>query len=70
MKKLKHPYGICVAGQLVYVGDYGGNCVSVFTTGGKYVTSFGDFASLRGVCMDKDGFLYICDRYGNRIQVL
>ena len=70
VKKLKHPYGICVAGQYVYVGDYGGNCVSVFTTGGEYVTSFGDFASLRGVCIDKDGFLYICDRYGNRIQVL
>ncbi len=41
MKITKNPLGICVSGQLVYVSDYGGHYVSVFTTAGDNVTSFG-----------------------------
>ncbi len=41
MKITKNPLGICVSGQFVYVTDYGGHYVSVFTTAGDYVTSFG-----------------------------
>ncbi len=29
---MKNPLGICVSGQFVYVTDYGGHYVSVFTT--------------------------------------
>ena len=65
---------MCVAGQFVYVADW--HCVCVFTTEGQYVTSFGQvgsgegaFKGPTGVCVDEDGFLYVCDRYNNRVQV-
>ena len=74
VKKLSSPWGVCVVGQYVYVADRFGTCVSVFTTEGGYVTSFGqrggnegDFRSPNGVCVDKDGFVYVCDV--NRVQV-
>ena len=76
VKCLVHPIGVCVAGQYVYVGDGGGHCVSVFTTKGEYVTSFGqygndkgDFCAPRGVCVDKDGFVYVCDSANERVQI-
>ena len=76
VKKLSGPWGVCVVGQYVYVADWGGHCVSVFTTEGGYVTSFGqcggnegDFKHPSGVCVDKDGFVYVCDCHNNRVQV-
>ena len=65
-KVLSGPYGVCVAGQYVYVANCGKNCVSVFTTKGEHVTTFGqrgsgdgDFNRPYGVCVDKDGFVII-----------
>ena len=73
VKKLSSPWGVCVVGQYVYVADWYGDCVSVFTTEGRYVTSFGQSGGnegcLSGVCVDKDGFVYVCDCYNNRVQV-
>ena len=76
VKKLSGPQGVCVVGQYVYVADFDGECVSVFTTEGGYVTSFGqcggnegDFIGPRGVCVDKDGFVYVCEVDNNRVQV-
>ena len=76
VKKLSSPRGVCVVGQYVYVADWVGACVSVFTTEGGYVTSFGqrgcnegDFGGPRGMCVDKDGFVYVCDFSNNRVQV-
>ena len=73
---LRGPEGVCVVGQYVYVADWDSYCVFVFTTEGGYVTSFGqwggnvgDFKCLRGVCVDKDGFVYICDNANYRVQV-
>ena len=50
--------------------------LSVFTTGGEYVTTFGkkghredQIYSCLGLCVDKDGFLHVCDTNNNRIQV-
>ena len=75
-KVLSYPYGVCVAGQYVYVADYGKNCVSVFTTKGEHVTTFGqegsgdgDFNCPYGVCVDKDGFVYVCDFHNSRVQI-
>ena len=72
-KVLSSPYGVCVAGQYVYVVNYRKNFVSVFTTKGEHVTTLGqrgsgdgDFKYPKGVCVDKDGFVYVCDC---RIQV-
>jgi len=38
-KKLKHPWGVCVHGQYVYMTDIISHCVFVFTTDGEYITS-------------------------------
>ena len=76
VKKLSGPMGVCVVGQYVYVAEWGGHCVSVFTTEGGYVTSFGEwgdnegtFKYPSGVCVDKDGFVYVCEYGNNRVQV-
>ena len=74
--KLRSPFDVCVVGQYVYVASYGGHCVSVFTTEGEYVTSFGklgngegDFRSPWGMCVDKDGYVYVCDTGNDRVQI-
>ena len=75
-KVLNGPYGVCVAGQYVYVADHKKHCVSVFTTKGEHVTTFGqrgsgdgDFDSPSGMCADKDGFVYVCDLVNHRLQI-
>ena len=55
VKKLSKPWCVCVAGQYVYVTDSGLHNVSVFTTVGVYVTSFGHCGSEEG-CF----FISIC----------
>ena len=65
-KAFNSPHGIEVFGEpeLVYVVDDADRQVSVFTTEGKRVHSFGE-SSLRRepkrICIDKDGFVYVCD---------
>ena len=58
--RLKYPRGVCVAGQYVYVADYGVRKIVVFTTEGDYVTSFGS-VGYWDVCVDQDGFVYASD---------
>jgi sugar lactone lactonase YvrE len=72
----KNPIGVCVFGQYVYVANNGSHCVSVFTTKGEYVTSFGqegrnegDLKHPWGVCVDKNGFVYVCDAGNDRVQI-
>ena len=74
--KLKNPCGVCVSGQYVYASNFDGHNISVFTTQGQYVTSFGqkgkgegEFDRPCGVCADRDGFVYVCDSFNNRVQV-
>ena len=69
--KLKRPFGVCVVGQYVYVGNNSDHGVWVFTTEGEYVTSFGkhDLGRPRGICLDKDGYVYVCDLDGNRVVI-
>ena len=61
-----YPYGVCVAGQYVYVADDGVCKIVVFTTDGDYVTSFGS-ESYWDVCVDQDGFVYASDN--NKIYI-
>ncbi len=70
------PHGIYVASQYVYVTNWLNHNISVYTTEGEHVTTFGkkgrnegDFDRPPGVCVDKDGFVYVCDRWNNRVQV-
>ena len=70
--KLHYPVGVHVSRQFVYVTD-GTPSVSVFTTDGAFVTSFGkeDLHDPRGITADEDGFLYVCswNKNSNRIIV-
>ena len=74
--QLNGPNGVCVVDQFVYVVEFGGDCVSVFSRDGQFVTSFGkggnkegDFNFPFGICVDCDGFVYVCDHGNNRVQV-
>ena len=63
VKRLHMPYYVCVFRDYVYVTCKGPR-VSVFTTAGDYVTSFGlqgvsNYISPYAVCTDRDGFVYI-----------
>ena len=76
VNKLSDPRGVCVAGQYVYVSDYNNHNISIFTTEGEHMTSFGQCGVNEGclyhpwgICIDNDGFLYICDYQNNRLQI-
>ena len=76
VNKLSGPWGVCVAGQYVYVGDWRNHNVSVFTTEEVYVTSFGregssegDLKGPRGLCVDEDVLVCVSDSDNHRIQV-
>ena len=73
---LKEPLGLCVAGQFVYVCNNHAHNMCVFTTEGTLATIFGqhghnngEFAIPYGVCVDEDGFVYVCDADNGRVQV-
>ena len=73
---LNQPIGIACDSDYVYVSDFGGHCVSIFTVTGDFVCSFGgrgggegEFFNPFGVSVDRDGFLYVCDHSNSRIQV-
>lgn len=70
------PTGICIEEDMIFVSDCGENRLVVFSTDGKFVTSFGGFGKQVGqfytpqsVAMDADGYLYVCDYVNNRVQV-
>ena len=69
------PLGLCVSGHYVYVCNVGSFNISVFTTDGVYVTSFGQRGSNEGdfnwplsVCVDQDGFVYVTEYSNSRVQ--
>ena len=68
---LKKPAGIHVHRKHVYVTEDGSNCVSVFTTSGEFVSSFTvvQCRGLKGVSVDDDGYIYLCDYDNARIYV-
>ena len=68
VERLVRPWGVCVAGQYVYVTDNSVHKIFVFTTEGDYVTSFGDCICYR-VCVDQDGFVYVTDYHHSKINI-
>ena len=69
VKKLKNPWGVCVAGGYVYVANAGVRHISVFTTEGNYVTLFG-MGHYSSVCVDQDGFVYASDYYSTNSNIM
>ncbi len=75
VKIMKKPFGICVSCKFVYIADSGSHNVSVFTTAGDYVTSFGqrgdgdgEFKRVWGITMDSNNFIYVSDTFNQTVQ--
>ncbi len=72
-----YPYGLCVSGEYVYMTNSNNHNIPVYNAAtNKSVTTLSlsgsspdAISSPRGMCVDADGFLYVCDRGNNRIQV-
>ena len=62
---------------MVYISEgYSNQCVSVFTSEGHFLTSFGEegtepgkFRFPSGLAVDSSGFVYVCDYGNNCVQV-
>ena len=62
--------------NVVYVTDKDNHRISMFTLEGKFITSFGgkggglgQFDKPHGIVVAKNGALYVCDFYNNRVQL-
>ena len=60
--------------NLVYVSEWFNHRVSVFTSEGRFVVSFGregqgpgEFNYLCGLAVDDSGVVYVCDTDNNRV---
>ena len=78
LRQLKWPNFIHVDHNYVYVSEWGNNYVSVFTTSGRFVHTIGrhmhgsgpgELDGPRGVVVDTDGFVYVCDFFNHRVQI-
>ena len=74
--KRSRPSGLHIIDQYVYVSDWGLDCIVVYDSSGKCVTSFGRCGSKEGEFVDPrcitscvNGFIYICDYHNNRVQI-
>lgn len=57
------------------VPEWDDHDVSVFTSEGQFMTSFGtrgegqgEFKCPRGLAVNNEGVIYVCDYYNNRLQ--
>uniref|UniRef100_A0A1X7TJD7 RING-type domain-containing protein n=1 Tax=Amphimedon queenslandica TaxID=400682 RepID=A0A1X7TJD7_AMPQE len=75
--QLKSPIGITIdtaakPTSLVYVSELGNHCISVFTSEGGFISRLdchGSKVYLKGLKLDEDGFLYVCDYRTNKLFV-
>ena len=75
--KLEGSDGLAVNNKgLLFVADYGGHKVCVFSENGEFQYSFGSKGSQPGefnrpeqICIAQDGLVYVSDRDNNRVQV-
>ena len=75
VERLDYPTDICISGEYVYVCNCTGHNVSVFTTSGEYVTSFGQKGNNEGeftrpinATVDLNNFVVVADTYNHRVQ--
>lgn len=77
--RIRNPIGIAYHDQKIYVAEYKNNRISVFTTAGRFVFSFGSVGSRDSEAPGgfhgpydieiRDGLLFVTDRENHRIQV-
>ena len=75
--KLEGPDGLAVNNKgLLFVADYGGHMVCVYSEEGEFQYSFGSKGSQPGefdrpeqICIAQDGLVYVSDNSNNRVQV-
>jgi tripartite motif-containing protein 2/3/tripartite motif-containing protein 71 len=73
---LYNPIGVAIdTSDMVYVSEWGNLCVSVFTSEGQFVMTFGmrgkgpgEFEHPYGLSVDNSGVVYVY-RDNNRVQV-
>ena len=60
----------------MYVSEKENHCISIFTSEGRFVTSFGSkgegpgqFKAPRSIAVDNSGVVYVCDLGNHRIQL-
>ena len=74
--RLKEPAAVHIIGEFVYVSD-SNHHIAVYETSGQFVSSFGkyskgvgEFDDPRCITSDRNGFIYVCDWWNNRIVIL
>ena len=77
-ESMDYPAGICFDDNRMYVTQFTGNVITVYTEKGEFVQSIGSlgdsllqFKSPLGICYSgNSNAFYICERDNNRVQVL
>ena len=75
--ELNKPVSIAIdSGNVVYVGERGNDRISIFSTDGEFIKSFGrkgkgpvEFDRPFGLTVDKNGTLYVSEYGNHRIQI-
>ena len=75
--RLKNPIGITIdtaarPTSIVYVSELDNHCISIFTSEGGFISRIDCHRSkvyLKGLKVDEDGFLYVCDYRNNQLVV-
>ena len=75
-EELNGPVGIVTRDYMVYVSELGNHRISVFTSSGHHVTSFGRKGNGPGrfkfpseLAVDNNGVVYVCYYNNNIVQV-
>ncbi|KAI6660316.1 E3 ubiquitin-protein ligase TRIM71-like [Oopsacas minuta] len=73
--KMDKPWGICLSKEYIFVTQYYGHCVDVYTYQKNFITRFGSkgfgkgkFSCPTGICAIRDR-IYICDSNNNCVQI-
>ena len=75
-RRFRHPYGIAIDTEVVYVAEQSGHRIHKLTTGGEFLGTFGvngsgigQFNYPHDVQISPDGKVYVVDTGNDRIQV-
>ena len=69
--RFNSPSAIAIHGSMLYVAEWSNSRVQKLTTSGEFVSQFGNghLKNPRGICLDKDGKVFVSSSSNNRICV-